>query len=154
MTPEGTLLSNQTFLQIYIFIYYIILYYIILYYILYVYIYMYIYMKYMYNHKNRDYLRTWRSPNLWKLPIFLPSNKPSPPGRPRRLQPRSRPSRTRSWTTLDSEQSLTSPVKTVDSNGGLLGKFPGKPYPLVNIQNSYWKWWFIVGFPIKNDDCP
>ena len=27
-------------------------------------------------------------------------------------------------------------------------------YPLVNIQKSYWKWWFIVDLPINNGDFP
>ena len=27
-------------------------------------------------------------------------------------------------------------------------------YPLVNIQKSYWKWPFIVDFPIKHGDFP
>ena len=40
-------------------------------------------------------------------------------------------------------------VETTENNGGIYFD----RYPLV-IEHSYWKWLFIVDFPIKNCDFP
>jgi len=32
--------------------------------------------------------------------------------------------------------------------------YPRVEYTLWLCQNSYWKWWFIVDFPIENGDFP